>query len=151
MFDIDNIDTEEFKKKEFTIADTKFVINKLNAYQGMLLLDKIRVSLFASEIGDSSNELAMLLKSIAGFPHDKLIEIQGILFAKVQYCKKGDNAKLYLSSENHIDMAFGDGEPVDIYELLLRCLAVNFTNSFKKIADKAKGLILQDTKPKLQS
>lgn len=151
MIDIKNIDIKQYQERKIVIADTTFQINKLNAFESMKLLDTIRVSIASVNIDDNTNDITAIFKTIFGFPTEKLLEVQEKLFNKIQYTCKGDTGLLFLNSEHAINHAFKDGEPIDIYELLLRALAVNFTNSFKKIADKIQNLLVQNGTQKQQN
>ena len=53
------------------------------------------------------------------------------MFNNVRF--KGNGADNFVRLRDAEDMAFKDLEPVHIYEVLLRCLAVNFTGSLKEL------------------
>jgi hypothetical protein len=132
-------------------AEVWFEITKLSALRAWRLLEYIRKTLGSAEhvagIGgdNAGTDMLMLVTTLMALPEEKIEHIRSVLFENVMYrtASMRGNA-VPLVTEGDIDVAFADLEPVHIYEVMGRCLMINFTGSFNAIRSKfpAVGEIL---------
>lgn len=130
---------------EFEIGGTRFFISKLPAMAGFDLLEVIR-----HEIGKSTslrvpdrtteNAVGSLLQMVLSLDPSFVAYVRKILFEKVAFSNRLVVDPLPLSGSE--DMAFAGLEPVAIYEVLARCLAVNFTESWEYAVSKFQSVSL---------
>lgn len=127
--------------REFNIGTVRFKIDKMPATQGWRLMEYIRHAIGTQDhmAGVSPNDpgstLVMGIAAIAALPTDTVEYIRNVMFPHVHYWTaevRGGNG-VTLTTDGDIDMAFADLEPVHLYELIVRCLAVNFTASYTAI------------------
>ncbi len=132
---IDNITATEF-----SIGEVEFKISKLPAMKGFDLMEAIRHEFSKASIDvdiDVSNPRkagAELLKSVLGLDPAFVARVRTDMFKNVHY--RGNGAQTFTVIYGTEDMAFKGLEPISIYEVLGRSLAVNFTDSFQEIALK---------------
>ena len=115
---------------------THFTIHKLLAMEGFRVLDKIReaVGERLSHVDSDASVPTMIAAVALSIPTAKVEEIMRPLFAQVTYTNTHAKTPLKVSDGNIIDdAAFAGLEPIAIYNLLIRCLAVNFFSSFTEI------------------
>ena len=129
-------DFKKFLDLEFQIGDTHFKIIKLYAMASYKLFEKIRVA--ASEklagidfSGGFGQQQAMT--ALMSLPPQFVEDLRVELFASILFRNRND-AKTFQKLGGAEDMAFQGLEPVAVYEVLLRSLAVNFSPSFLKLA-----------------
>ena len=127
---------KELNQSKITINDTTFVIGKLGAFKSFKLLEKIRVALAYSsnDVKNESTDINGFIKAILALPEELIDEVMEIFFDAVRFIKKDEvkGAGLPLEKQNY-DMAFASLEPVHIYELLARCITINFFCSFQEL------------------
>lgn len=132
---IDN--TKRFKNPEFKIKDTNFHVKKLSPMNGFHLSEYIRVNLAKSsdtfDAGEGTEDQNALLffKSVLGLDPEIVEHIRKELFGKIDYKSKGQ--KDFINLKDTEDMAFEDFEVINIYEVLVRALCVNFIGSISEI------------------
>jgi len=127
---------------EFGINDVRFRITKLSPLKGFKLFEKIRHALAVNADGvssDSENGALVFYKSILTLSPDTIESFMVPMFGNVEFKGSGVE-KGWAPLEGMEDMAFQSLEPIHIYELFVRCLAVNFTGSFRAIASKFPGV-----------
>jgi hypothetical protein len=116
-----------------------FYITKLSPRIGFNLFESMRYTLAsnadATDSGSDEQNTAMMIKALLTLPPEKLIEFTDILFAGLQFkndaVEKGVADFLLLE-----DLAMKDLQPLDIYELFIRCVIVNFYGSFRAMLSK---------------
>ena len=119
------------------MGKTTFHIGKLLPMEGFDTLERIRLALGKSadlsRVGNGSiAEMgAAAVKAILSLPPEDVARIRDDLFAQVRVSVPQSSATLELLGNE--GMAFEDLEPVAVYELLARCIAVNFSASFSAI------------------
>lgn len=139
--------------KVFKINDAEFHIAKLPPLAGMDLLEFIRASLAKTsngiDAGDSNAEnIALFFKTILALPPADVKYIRDELFKNIEFKSPGvDRGLLRLSGSE--DMAFQGFEIINIYEVLVRALYVNFSGSFSGIGSLFPGVeaILSQSAP----
>ncbi len=143
MVSLSNI-SRNLTDTEFEIGGTRFFISKLSAVAGFDLLEVIR-----HELGKSTSlRVPMqcprsrgLLAPDGPFPGPVLRGLRSeILFERVAFSNRLAVDPQSLSGSE--DMAFGGLEPVAIYEVLARALAVNFTGSWQYAVSKFQNVSL---------
>ena len=129
---------------EFQIGGTRFFVAKLPAMAAFDLLEVIRHELGKStslRLPDATSEGAVgsLLQMVLSLDPSFVAYARKILFEKVEFSN-------HLSARQPLagveDTAFLDLEPVAIYEVLARALAVNFTASLESVVSKFQNVSL---------
>ncbi len=130
---------EKLTDTQFEIGGTRFIISKLPAVAAFDLLEVIRHEVGKSasrNVLDSPSEgsIGALLQMVLSLDPSFVAYIRKILFEKVSYSNRlAEDPQRLAGSE---DMAFNGLEPVAIYEVLARALAVNFTESWQYAVSK---------------
>ena len=134
-----SIDPSQFTgtltENDFTIAQTRFVIDKLPAMRAYDLLEAIRY-----EVGTTDQQGTIewradtLIGLILGLKPAFVKQVRDKLFAAVHFTN--ENAQTPQPLLGAEDTAFKGLEPVSVYEVLTRCLAVNFMPSLHVIISK---------------
>lgn len=135
---------DKITEPKFKIDDVEFSITKLDALSGWKMLESIRHEMSKTEI--SGAFIATEQEGIAKFASSVLsldpVFIDGIrskLFAKVEFKTKDvERGWLKIDSNEMVAMCFADLQASSIYEVLIRSLAVNFTESFTEIKSRLK-------------
>ena len=123
---------------EFSIGDTRFTIVKFGAMEAWRVLERIRKELAATDISiDGIDGGNTLLRSVLALDPMFVERLRQDLFKAVQFRNARAQSPLALAGSE--DMAFDGLEPVAIYEVILRSLAVNFTASFHALASRLGG------------
>lgn len=128
-------------EQEFKIGDVRFRVGKMPALKAFNLLEYMRKVVAdrdetaGIDPGNGTIAMVMLVKAIAGLPTDAVEHIRRELFPCVQYWTPNvhGGSGIELLTDDDVDAAFATLEPIKIYELIVRCLAVNFTGSFAAI------------------
>ena len=125
---------EELTTTEFEIGGTRFFIAKLPAMAAFDLLELIRHQVGKSAAlavpeGSEDESVGALLKMVLSLDPAFVARVRQRLFEKVSFSNERVSTPLKLAGAE--DMAFDGLEPVAVYEVLLRCLAVNFTASLR--------------------
>ena len=142
---------DEFLARDVTISGTNgstaFRIGKMPALAGWDVLEEIRVEsggqLNVEHEGGVRTAFAAVL---AGFSRPFVARLRTTLFEHVSFTNElATNPQVLAGAE---DMAFNhiEAEPGHVYELLLRCLAVNFTPSFLAVSARISSLLPPNTK-----
>ena len=138
---------------ELVIDGTRFVVGKLPAMAAFDLMEQIRRELgklsgvvAQGETGDAvvGNVLQLVLSLEPSF----VAQVRRKLFEKVSFSNQHAPAPQQLAGAE--DMAFDGLEPVAVYEVLLRCLQVNFTASLRALVSRFKD-VSQATSPPIPS
>lgn len=128
---------------EFTMNDVKFRVTKLAPLKGFDLFEEIRYQLARNADTDhggknSEKESAILFfKAVLTLNPVIIMDIRSILFVNVEFMGGESGVdKKYTKLVGLEEMAFSTLEAIHIYELLIRCLAVNFSASFRALASE---------------
>ena len=136
---------EGFGNPDFKIKGTEFSINKLSPMAGFHMSEYIRVNLVQSansfETSDDTvaSQAALFFKAVLGMDQVVVEHIRQSLFKEIQF-KTADVALGWVDLKDSMDMAFQDFEPINIYEVLVRALYVNFSGSFSEIGLRFPGM-----------
>ena len=135
--------TEDLSVTEFEIGGTRFVISKLPAMPAFALLEEIR-----REVGRRSSALAPddaegagtagLLQLVLDLEPQFVDRVRRKLFENVVFANETARTPQPLVGAE--DTAFQELEPVAVYEVLLRCLTVNFSPSVRALVSKLNGI-----------
>ena len=135
----DDIEWEKFAEPEFQIGSTHYRVVKFAAKQGWQLFEQIRREFGKSDFDIDGNldmkAFLSLLKTVLELDTVFVEKLRVTLFANVFY--RNEHAQTEQSLLNSEDM--GVEEPLDIYEIMFRSLAVNFTRSFKGLISRLSG------------
>lgn len=138
-------DANALSDTSFTIGETTFSVYKLLPHDAFTLLDMIRVSTMRNAVGVLPNIaiggqnarevfeqgfMAFLLMLLS-MPSDDLLRVRDVLWRNVEFTNHMAQSPMSLES-NH-EMAFDRLEGIHYYEVLVRCLVVNFTESWDAI------------------
>lgn len=127
-------DMEEFRKPEFEINGTHYEITKMRSMPGFALLEQIRQNLGLSfsalaEIRNGNlleaDAMTALAQTLLCLPPDFVELVRKKLFEGVSF--RNEEVKTALPLAGKEQMAIK--EPFEVYELIARCLAVNFIPS----------------------
>lgn len=136
MFDLESLGGFDnlSKELEFTKGETAFKINKLLAMDAFDVVEIIRTALAESKTiaGEFDNDGVALIKAILGINSDRLKEVKRKLFDHVTFTNTMYETPETLSKNEAA--AFVGLDAVAIYEILGRCLIVNFMSTFQNLA-----------------
>ncbi len=126
----------EYTKLNVQIGETHFEIRKLLVMDSFAVLEELREGL-GEQLGevDSDDPLQVtMVKTILSAPRELVISIRDQLFANVLFRNESYRTPMILAGME--EAAFDGLTPIDVYEMLVRCLAVNFFDTFREIASK---------------
>ena len=125
----------EYRKTTVKIGDTTFKINKLMVMDSLDVLEEIREGMGQRllELEHMSLQEA-IARAVIGAPRDLVARIRDRLFEEVTF--KNQSAKTHVTLAGSEEMAFENLSAVDVYEVLVRCLAVNFFDSFQELISR---------------
>ena len=140
MFELKDI--ENLLDHETKIGDTTFLIDKMPSVKGWVTLLSIRQEVgktVGAELpaGNQDAVLKALFGVFLQLPTDYIIKLQAILFDYVRF--KNGSALDFQILRGAEEMAFQNLEPINIGEVIVRSLAINFTNSFRDLAGRISG------------
>ena len=138
-------DMSSLTASEYQIGDARFFFAKLPALEAWDLLERIRfefgkVSVEASSPLDSDGSGASLLQTVLSLNPMFVRSVRDKLFEHVSFTNRYASDPQPLHGAE--DTAFAGLEPVAVYEVLARALAVNFIESFQRL-----GSLLPDARP----
>lgn len=144
---------EKLLDEEFTLGATSFRIHKIPALEAWEVLEQIREQFGktldadvmalkgvgsamadkASENGHASDrtadQISAMARLVLGLPPSFVKSLRNRLFAHAQF--RNQVAVDWQPLQGGEDTAFMNLEPVEVYNVLVRCLAVNFFPSFR--------------------
>lgn len=147
---------EDFLTPEFTIGETNFKITKFKALQGWKVLESIRAEIgramgsntlqggsltppegaqadgedaAAAKAAVQGQQIASLVRVVCGLSESFVEGLRTKMFGVVFF--KNRVAKDWIQLGPSTETAFMDLEPVDVYLVLGRALAVNFFGSLQ--------------------
>ena len=128
---------ESWTEPECQIGETRFFIDKLGAMEAWRILERIRHELSRTplELTDTT-DVGVLVRAILALDPVFIERLRRDLFEHVRFVNTKALSPQPLAGAE--DMAFeGEGvEPVAVYEVLVRSLAVNFTASFGAVVSQ---------------
>ena len=144
--------TEGLQSEQFTVGDTVFNIGKLSALKQFEVFEEIRFHLahetdalsFMSEATDLAmagtdvNDMASgfnIMDVVMKLKPDFVTYVANELFKTVTF-RNANMSQAKLMTPEMEDMAFQNINFVYRYELIARCLAVNFSDSFQLIVSR---------------
>ena len=138
------MNVEAMRKQDVTMGDVDFKISKIPAMEAYDLLELARIQLAncADKITPSGNAMVDFIKSVGCLPVEFTNHLKSELFKRVTFIKKsnmvGNNQGVGLPlTSDKFAMAFENLDPSYVYELLIRCLVVNFFYFFKRLQNFA--------------
>ena len=139
-----NIKASWAKELEFSIKSTRFRITRMLPMDGFAVLEDIRQSIGENIqlIRESSSVTTALATVVMAIKPNDLERIRHKLFAEVSF--QNEIAKTWRPLYPDEAMGFNGLEAIHVYEVLGRCLAVNFFDSSQGIA-RAFQDMTQDT------
>ena len=154
----DNKDTKyfeniaaQFKVRDVTLTGedggtTTFHIGKLFPMDAFRVLEKIRTALGVgmASVPAGQSTAASIVAVVLSLPEDRFTEVRNLLFSHVTFTDKNVQTPLHVAGME--EQAFANLDPLNIYEIFLRCVAVNFFQSFKGLLSRI-GPMLQDILP----
>lgn len=134
-----NLDAGKVKLGKVT-----FTFSKMPALEGWRVLDKIRNAMAETQIDPDQNEALTILRAILALDSAFVEQLRVDMFVWIEFSSPQTTPQTLLGAE---DMAFAELEPSDVYEVLLRSLAVNFTASFRSLRSRLGLDAEQNTPP----
>ena len=136
--DINSFTAADFAASDVTLGDVSFKIDKIPATAAWDLLEFIRISIAKSSHGipnrPGAQLVEVLINAVFALPPGVVSQVRDKIFQRITFQKK--SATTWQTLHKAEDTAFDDLEPIAIYELLARGLAVNFSPSLRDLALK---------------
>jgi hypothetical protein len=126
-------------QRDFELSGIKFRIEKMNAFDGFNVLEKVRFAVgetigglpsFSGENSEANGKA--MIAVIMGIRPDHLADIFQDCLEHSSVCMSGDSYISAVSARAAIEGI----DPLDIYELIARFLAVNFMKSFRSLLSR---------------
>lgn len=141
--DIDSL-AEDLTREEVVIGSTTFRISRMPPMRGYELLDDIRAMLGSQvvdalgTISSQQSNMDTIIASLLSLPHVQSDGIRKRLFEWVTFTRTPNvpSAQKLLGAE---DMAFEGLDPGRVYEMMVRCFAVNFTDTLLRAQSSFLG------------
>lgn len=134
------LNSDNLRQTQFMIGEKQFTILPLSAFEGFKLLEYIRENIGFNLLQFDSESLGSSLASLIATKAVYVDHVRKVLFSKVSF-RTLDSKVSGMLSDININQAFEDCQAFDIYELLLRCVYVNFFSTFDRVSK------LLDNKP----
>ena len=132
----------KYSETDFKLGDTTFYVRKLTAMRGHKVSEMIRAAVGVQTLrfGGASDVPTLIAGIILSLNPVDVEAITKVMWERVEF--KNGTAQTPLPLLGNEDMAFEHLEPVDVYEVIVRCLAVNFTASLEGILSRMpEGLL----------
>lgn len=123
------------RKETFNIKNVSFKINKLPVMTALNVIEELRYGLGEKfeGLGDDNDYTAQFFKMIMSLPPELVARIRETLFTEVVFSKPPEY-KGFVPLVGLEDAAFESLSPFSVYEVLVRCLVVNFIDSLEDIS-----------------
>ncbi len=131
---------EDLTKQEVEINGVIFHFDKLSAWDGFPIAEKIRFALAGPLTTTSTGSDNMFLATVLKIKPEDLRGIARDLFPHVKFRKAGSKDS-FVKLADAEDMAFGQLEVIDVYEVILRAIGVNFSNTIVGIVSRSVNLV----------
>ena len=145
---------KDLKNAKFKINNTSFSVIKLPPMSGFEVSEEIRINLVKTADsfdtdGSENQNIVLFTKAIMGLPTSFIKYLMLELFEHVQFKGNGVDGA-WAKLQGFEDTAFLDFEVIQIYEVLVRALFINFHGSFLEITSAFPGAdqFLNQLKPK---
>ena len=140
---------EDITREMVEIDGVMFHFHKMKAMQGWRVFEKIRQSIATVDIGDPENigkSIAVGIKALASLPIEFIDDLRADLFKHITFRSRKTEGNSQPEQQLHglEDMALEGVKPIAIYELIVRSLAVNFTESFSGLVSHFPALKTMD-------
>lgn len=124
----------EMLKPEVKVGNVTFKIGKLNGIVGLEVMEDIRVEVatLANTI-DSLKDVFDIFMVISLLPVKFVADVRDRLFTQVKYKVDGNASDFLILAKPVYESVFAGLDVAHIYELIARCLFVNFFSSFKRM------------------
>ena len=141
-----------FTESEFNIGTTHFKVHKLAPKTGFKVLEMIRTAVGPglSSLPVEGGTMSIITNVVFSIPEDAVERISNAMYERVEFSPAGSTggAMPLLAS---LEMATEAFEPFEFYELLARCLAVNFTGSWDAILSRIQAPAPNSTQPSTET
>lgn len=124
---------EGYDDPETTIGEVRFIFDRMGAMEGWRVLESIRTEMATTELPSGADAGESFIRMVMALSPAFIDRLRQTMFAHVRF-SRSTNTLLRLAGGE--DMAFEGLEPIAIYEVLLRSLAVNFTPSWRDLASR---------------
>ena len=140
-------DTVTFGKGE---QEMKFYIQKLPALAAFNLMERMRHAYFTGDLNGShlpntpdkvAATLLVILQGVMSLPPEVIADVRETLFEGVMFSGNGVKSTTPICLADNEHLAFANMEPSVIYELIVRCLVVNFKESFSGVVSDLSQLL----------
>lgn len=136
---LENLPTDELIQPEFSIGETHYTVIKFGSLEGWRVFEHIRLAVGTSDLdidGNLDNKAILgWIKAILALDLSFVDGLRVTLFKNISFRNTSAASPQPLSGAE--DMAIA--EPLHIYEIMFRSLAVNFTPSFIDILSRLGG------------
>ena len=132
--------TDALTLQEITKGETTFQIERLSPMEGYKLLDDIRTMIgehIPDALQQTGDPLAILVATIGKIPHKDMEIVRKKLFENIQFSRPDARQPRPLYGSE--DIAFQGLDAGVIYELIVRGLAVNFTDTLLRIQGSSEA------------
>ena len=149
---LDGTSIDSLTETEVEIAGTRFFIAKLPAMAAFDMMEIVRHELGRSQAGALQNGepdamFPGLINMVMSLDPTFVSQVRRKLFERVSFANTRASTPQQLAGAE--DMAFDGLEPVAVYEVLVRCLAVNFTPSLHALGSRFNGVDLNSIRSSL--
>ena len=133
-----NVFVEQMTKTDFTIGSTHFAVTKMPAFESYAMSESIREALGKitgqEQAVFQENQWGSIVQMFLSLPASFVEGVRRELFQYVYYLRP--DSMLQPAPIGDVNVAFDGLEPMAIYEVLVRCLAINFTASGLEVLSK---------------
>lgn len=139
---------DEFLKREFTVkganGETEFTLAKMPATKGWDVLEEIRSASGSASNGPAGGGIEAEIKNlVAALPKEFARALRNTMFQYVTFRNRMAVSPMNLAGNEEVAFDAIEAEPLAIYEVFLRSLAVNFTPSFLELQDRISTFMSQ--------
>lgn len=125
-------------EREAKLGNTRFYFDKMGAVEGFRVFEMIRAEMANTKIEGTGVQDGDFMRIVAALDPDFVERLRERLFNHVRFTTP-NNSPIKLAGAE--DMAFDGLEPVHIYEVLARALAVNFIASFRELSSRTGAAV----------
>ena len=138
----------DLTQEDFVIDSVEFHIEPLNPFVGYKMLEEIRnevgrvTGMQSQPLNVTMNGAALpgdFIQILLNMPKDYVESLRARLAETVYYRYPGGGIERNKLAGNE-EAAFSALKPIAVYEVLVRCLAVNFTSSFISVFSTGKRI-----------
>ena len=146
MNDVQKKMADEFTRTEITVTgdsgETVFTLSKMPATKGWDTLEEIREATGGvMNVEHSGGANAAIAALVASMPKPFVRRLRSTMFEHVTFTNRVMQTPTVLAGNEETAFDMIGAKPVEIYELFLRILAVNFTDSFVAVKERISTLL----------